>query len=423
MFRVHCLSGLTVITSNVESVVNAMGFDTQKNTIHLVNVEDSPNEFFAFLQPKYVLDWIDVDRLNFERVSSCPEAIHFLKAYPERVVISGLVGNPCKEAMRLLVELVTSDTLLNPSDSFQFSANPYAIEWFDTHELWLNVSGLVTQYDNRVLPYITRRIPSMCDRDWSALSDKPYAIELLSSNIDKVNISNLCSNPNAEALIRARMPEWMTRLDFKKLCLNESFGSLLMDIFEDRVHIDDICFNVMCSYIVANESIDPDYLLGLYKKLEMHQQLMWQCMVPLNKKNYVYLVKKIPHLFNVNTVPSNVLTDPHIIKRVKASWHDLSTSDLMKNMFCEEWQPLIDECVVWDISNSEHKYCIRNMNFIPYYTEVLLDQFPELIQLESLCMNTHPQAMRYLEEYPEKQYLYYHALSVNPAIYIDYSCD
>ena len=111
--------------------------------------------------------WINLNKINWIELSANPNAIDFLKEYPEKIDWSYLSLNP--NAIELLKE------------------NPEKIDW---NELSLNSNAIELLKEN----------PEKIN--WIYLSQNENAIELLANNQDKIDWSNLCLNPNAVELLR-----------------------------------------------------------------------------------------------------------------------------------------------------------------------------------------------------------------------------
>ncbi len=91
-------------------------------------------------------------------------------------------------------------------------------------------------YIDYILPYVIRPPMKLLDwididrLNWSILSAKPNAIDLLKNNMDKIDWSRLSANENAIDLLKNNMD----KIDWQRLSANENAIDLLKE------HIDKI---------------------------------------------------------------------------------------------------------------------------------------------------------------------------------------
>ena len=85
--------------------------------------------------PMCLLDWIDKDKINWDHLSSNPNAIALLKENPLKINWYHLSSNPCAEAIALLKEnplkINWSYLSTNPNAIALLRENPLKIDWFN----------------------------------------------------------------------------------------------------------------------------------------------------------------------------------------------------------------------------------------------------------------------------------------------------
>ena len=160
----------------VKSILQKSIFD--ENVIHIILTA-----YWKNLKNKYkdLVDWINIDKLNWEQLSSNPNAIYLLEIRNEFENCLSI------KAYNNLRDKICWDNL---------SLNPNAIE-------------LLTNNQHKI--------------DWERLSSNPNAIELLTNNQDKIDWESLSANPNAIHLLKNNVDE----IDWYYLSVNPS-------IFEDE---------------------------------------------------------------------------------------------------------------------------------------------------------------------------------------------
>ena len=146
------------------------------------------DKFAEILPTKYVLlDWIDKDKLNWDRLSANPNAIDLLEENKDKINWKLLSKNP--NAIDLLDERIKYENSLTEE---QYNN----LEFHETLNWWLlsrnpNAIKLLEKNKDEI--------------DWESLSRNPNAIKLLEKNKDKIDWESLSANPNAIDLLKERI--------------------------------------------------------------------------------------------------------------------------------------------------------------------------------------------------------------------------
>jgi hypothetical protein len=181
-------------------------------------------------EPKYKLrDWIPQNKLDLQMLNMNPNAFRFLMNNKDKICCKWISKNTHPE-----VSDYFKTTLKQPNDfkrlcKQNIARNPAAIPFLNTimsnqnqsYTIWKelneNASGiwLLQKYHPELIDweiisanpgathlFTEENMDKIC---WKSLSRNPhpFAIQLLESNRDKINITELCRNTNATNLIRS----------------------------------------------------------------------------------------------------------------------------------------------------------------------------------------------------------------------------
>lgn len=120
--------------------------------------------------PYKLVDWVDINKLNWRDLNLNPRAIQLLEKNKEHIYLHNLMLNP--NAIFIIEENVEKISLYSWK---LLSSNPNAIELLEE-----NIDKI----------------------DWWQLSSNPSAIQIIEKNLDKVKGMMLCKNPNAFHLLK-----------------------------------------------------------------------------------------------------------------------------------------------------------------------------------------------------------------------------
>jgi dCMP deaminase len=184
--------------------------------------------------PMKLRDWISLDKIHWDWLSSNPNAIHLLEANPDEIdwwrlcmnpnAVHILEANPDKIDLEYLsanpnaIHLLEANPdeidwwrlCMNPNAIHLLEANPDKINW-----CWLsknpNAIHLLEANPDKIIWHKLSKNPNAIhllednpDKiDWEELSFNPNAIHLLEANPDKINWCRLSTNPNAIQLLEA----------------------------------------------------------------------------------------------------------------------------------------------------------------------------------------------------------------------------
>ena len=112
-----------------------------------------------------LLDWIDINKLDWDGLSKNPGAINLLEKNTDNIELIGLSMNP--GAIHLISKALEKDP--EKIDWFYLSSNPGAIHLIEKNPDKIN---------------------------WNGLSCNPAAIHLLEQNQDKIEWDQLSENPS-----------------------------------------------------------------------------------------------------------------------------------------------------------------------------------------------------------------------------------
>ena len=183
---------INVFAENIESspksiknkmkIRNSINTSKRKGSLSVLPediLEKIVNKYKTIFKIKYKLkDWIPLEKLDWNYLSSNPNAIDLLKENPTKIFWTFLSANPAPYAIELLKE------------------NQKRIDWF-------YLSG---NSDDKAIELLREYIENI---EWDQLSrnPNPNAIKLLKENPSKINWEELSSNPNAIDLIKNKINE------------------------------------------------------------------------------------------------------------------------------------------------------------------------------------------------------------------------
>jgi hypothetical protein len=235
---------INVFAENIESspksiknkmkVRNSINASMRRGSLNILPddiLEKIVKKYKTIFKIKYKLkDWIPKKKLNWNWLSSNPNAIELLKNNPKKIDWGGLSENPNPEAIELLKEKINEENEIDkeylkklPSNKKigwgYLSANPNAIEL------------LKANHYEEIDWYLLSKNPSPAaiellkkNRDnihWGYLSENTNseAIELLRANPTKIYWPSLSKNPEAIELLKENLDE-LDEIDWKYLSIN-----------------------------------------------------------------------------------------------------------------------------------------------------------------------------------------------------------
>jgi len=201
---------INVFTENIKSspksiknkmkVKNSINASMRKGSLTVLPddiLEKIVEKYKTIFKIKYKLkDWIPPEKLDWDNLSSNPNAIEMLKAYPKKIDWSYLSSNPNEEAIELLKEYP------NKIDWYSLSGNPNpnAIELLKANPDEIDWNRLSQNTNAEAIELLKAHTDKI---DWEFLSGNLNAIELLKANLDNIDWRFLSMNPNAIELLKA----------------------------------------------------------------------------------------------------------------------------------------------------------------------------------------------------------------------------
>jgi len=177
-------------------------------------------QYKTIFKIKYVLkDWVQKKKLDWDSLSSNPNAIELLKENQDKINWKNLSENPNPEAIELLKEnldeIYWGSLSKNPNAIDLLKDNQNRIDW---NILSANPNSEAMELLKKRLKYLRKLSDSEYHElsdyeylDWDKLSSNPNdgAIELLKANPDDINWGRLSKNPNPSAieLLKTKMIE------------------------------------------------------------------------------------------------------------------------------------------------------------------------------------------------------------------------
>jgi hypothetical protein len=182
---------------------------------------------YTIYHPPYkLLDWIDIDKLNWVELSKNPNAIHLLEQNQDKIDWKYLSRNP--NAVFLLEQ--NQDKI----DWDMLSYNPYALSILEKNKDKINWDRfcegdrIKSIAGARAISFLERNLDKLKDLGaangwclewwWGDLSCNPNAIHLLEQNQEEISWPNLSTNINAIHLLEQN-PDW---IDWNYLCGNDN---------------------------------------------------------------------------------------------------------------------------------------------------------------------------------------------------------
>jgi methionine-rich copper-binding protein CopC len=186
-------------------VANSISASKRRGSLHLLPediLEKIVEKYKKTFKTKYVLkDWVlelddedygvYLDDIDWESLSSNPNAIDLLQKYSYKINWSWLSGNTNPRAIEMLK---THSHLI---DWRVLSANPAAIDMLK------NKIEKESKMNERQLEKLKDKI------DWDMLSQNPNpeAIKILKANPDNINLDFLSANPSAIDILKANVDD------------------------------------------------------------------------------------------------------------------------------------------------------------------------------------------------------------------------
>ena len=176
-------------------------------------------EDYDMLEEADVIDWC--------YLTVNPSAIDILKANPEKIIWSLLGNNTNPLAIDLLRERAVVENNMSKKDYKKLedkidwdylSTNPNAIELLKKYPHKINWEMLSA--NTAAIDWLKENKNVI---DWGMLSENPAAIELLKENRKKIHWEKLCKNPNAIELLKKNRK----KINWRLLCLNENASDLI----------------------------------------------------------------------------------------------------------------------------------------------------------------------------------------------------
>ena len=164
-----------------------------------INIYDNYFEIYK------LLNWIDIDKLDFEILSENSNAIHLIEKNLNKIKLEWLIKNINASGFFDIIMHyyryidINSDDY-EDNDYFdyfrEFSRNPNSI-----YLLEKNPNKIYWRYLSEN-PNAIHLLEQNLDKiDWRYLSENPNAIHLLEQNLDKIDWDALSCNPNAIHLL------------------------------------------------------------------------------------------------------------------------------------------------------------------------------------------------------------------------------
>jgi len=178
----------------------------------------------------YEYDMLEVaDVLDWCYLTENPSAIDILKANPGKIVWSLLCNNTNPLAIDLLRERAVVENNMSKKDYKKLgdkidwdylSTNPNAIELLKKYPHKINWEMLSA--NTAAIDWLKENKNAI---DWGMLSENPAAIQLLKENRKKIHWEKLCKNPNAIELLKKNRK----KINWRLLCLNENAFELIKE--------------------------------------------------------------------------------------------------------------------------------------------------------------------------------------------------
>ena len=204
--------------------------------------------------PRKLLDWIPIDELNWEYMSSNPNAIHLLEKNLGKVSWYSLSSNP--NAIHILEEnldkVYWSEVSQNPNAIPLLEKNLDKVDWY-----------YLAGHNPNAIPLLEKNLDKV---DWGALSMNPNAIPLLEKHMDKMTTEcweQLSSNPNAIHIIEQNL-EYM-----------ESYWLLCGAYLFENPNIFTIDYKVMKTNMYKEDGFVKELMQNRFHPRNIHKFTNW----------------------------------------------------------------------------------------------------------------------------------------------------
>lgn len=245
--------------------------------------------------------------------------------------------------------------------------------------------------------------------DPQTLNTFPLAIHVLKAYPELIRIDWLVSNPCEEAmqLLFLHVERSQGIESMNRFCLEFSKNPAAVPHFSSHLNW------LSLPGLVTQEVRDPfleTYLLTHQSSLTREDWIVWS-----SKPSFLAYVETHHVVRNDDDLKSfeeRVVKGSMSIQECRGlilNWMaDPTLSSALRDKLVHYFQSTYDA----DVDSY-----IAHMNYYPAWTDLLFDEFPELICVGKLCVNSHPRALAYLATVPVSQ-LNFHSLSHNPGIYM-----
>jgi hypothetical protein len=403
-----------------------------KMKVHKLAIIDLPEDMRDKIVKIYenilkyeLLDWISIDKLDWDTLIYNPNAIDLFDMYPDKIDWHKIASNPNNEgSVRLIKKYIFDDNSISSKSKYKKFAN---------------------------------------DIDWAVLSSNPYAIDLLEAiikegGVDATNnrVDWYLLSGNKEAIPILSKPEYRKHIDWAVLSSNPGAIDLLADKWEEekRLKVFDIKqYNNLRDYenIVAWNimSRNPKAIDLLRKKireerkmkpedyndLEDNEKIAWNNLsanpeaIPLLEKNpdkidWIYLSSNSSpnaiKLLKERAEYENGLTrDAYNLLTNKLRWLFLSNNlNAIKILEANQgkivWEGLSNNLKAIDLlEENKDKIVWDTLSGNPEAID-LLKENKDKIDWDTLSRN--PKAMSLLEANKDK--IVWEELFLNPAIFV-----
>ena len=190
--------------------------------------------YTIYCPPYKLLDWIDIDKLDWVELSKNPNAIHLLEQNPDKICWKHLSRNP--NAVFLLEE--NQDKI----DWAMLSRNPHALSILEINKARINWAGFLegdrikSIAGAHAISFLERNLDKLKEEGalygrlgrwgldwwWGELSCNPNAIHLLEQNQEKICWYNLSTNMNAIHLLEQN-PDEIDGIIYAEMIIREPF--------------------------------------------------------------------------------------------------------------------------------------------------------------------------------------------------------
>jgi hypothetical protein len=165
----------------------------------------NPNSI-DFIEDLISIDPLFIDQLSWNDLSSNPNAINFIKKFPNKIHWPSLCRNNHPEAVKMILEnpdkISWSDLNLNTSkEILSLVKTNNKIDWFNIVKN-PSADDFIEEFFNLKSQNLTL-LPNSDEYDyvcWMRICSNPLAGKYLKNFFDKINWNNLSENPDPEAI-------------------------------------------------------------------------------------------------------------------------------------------------------------------------------------------------------------------------------